>query len=169
MAVHAPAKPSGSPGFGALVWDMMTTSDHKKVGLIYLVAAFFFFGLAGLMALLIRFQLAIPNNTLVVGDAYNQLLTLHGATMLLYFIIPAGLNGFGNFMLPLMLGERDVALPRINAFAAWLFLFSGLVIYASLFFGGGPDVGWTFYWPLSAKQGPGSDFMMVGVLMLGVS
>jgi cytochrome c oxidase subunit I+III len=148
---------------------MLTTSDHKKVGFIYLGTSFFMFGLSGLMAVLIRLQLAVPGNNLVTGDAYNQLLTMHGASMLFYFIIPAGLAGFGNFMVPLMLGERDVALPRVNAFAAWLFLFSGIIIYASLFFGGTPNVGWTFYYPLSKVEGIGTDFFMVGVLLLGIS
>jgi len=167
MAVTAPI--SSRPGFGALIWDMLTTSDHKKVGLIYLVTSFVMFGVAGLMAVAIRWQLRAPEQKFLVGDAYNQMLTLHGATMLFYFIIPAGLAGFGNFILPLMLGERDVALPRINAFAAWLFVFSGVIIYASLFFGGAPDVGWTFYYPFSKVQGPGTDFFMVGVLLLGLS
>jgi cytochrome c oxidase subunit I+III len=170
MAAHAPTySPPQPTGFLAQTWDMITTSDHKKVGFIYLGTSFFMFGLSGLMAVLIRLQLAGPDRTLVTGDAYNQLLTMHGASMLFYFIIPAGLAGFGNFMVPLMLGERDVALPRVNAFAAWLFLFSGIIIYASLFFGGAPDVGWTFYYPLSKVQGSGTDFFMVGVLLLGLS
>lgn len=167
MAVTTPS--ASRPGLGAMIWDMMTTSDHKKVGLIYLVTSFVSFGLAGLMAVAIRWQLHAPEQKFLVGDSYNSMLTLHGATMLFYFIIPAGLAGFGNFMVPLMLGERDVALPRINAFAAWLFLFSAIVIYASLFFGGAPDVGWTFYYPFSKVQGAGIDFFMVGVLMVGLS
>ncbi|RIH89912.1 cytochrome c oxidase subunit I [Calidithermus roseus] len=172
MAVQAPtpSKPGGLSGTLALIWDLMTTSDHKKVGLIYLVTSFVMFGVAGLMAVAIRWQLAGPDGRFLVGDAYNQMLTLHGATMLFFFIIPAGLSGFGNFILPLMLGERDVALPRINAFAVWLFLFSAILIYTSLFFGGAPDVGWTFYWPFSASRpGHGVDFFMLGVLLLGIS
>lgn len=170
MAVTAPTKPTAPAGFWAHLWDMMTTTDHKKIGIFYLAGSFFFFGLAGLMAVAIRLQLATPNGTLLVGDAYNQMLTMHGATMLFFFIIPAGLSGFGNFILPLMLGERDVALPRINSFAAWLWLFSGIIIYLSLFFGGAPDVGWTFYYPFSTtRPGHGTDLFMVGVILLGLS
>jgi cytochrome c oxidase subunit I+III len=171
MAVTAPVRPSRGSRIFDFLWDLITTSDHKKVGLIYLVSAFAFFGIGGIFALLIRIQLAVPNNHFLVGQAYNQVLTMHGVTMLFYFIIPAALNGFGNFMVPLMLGERDVALPRVNAFAAWTFLFSGLLIYSSVFFGGAPDVGWTFYYPLSAQasQGPGQNFFMVGLLLLGLS
>lgn len=169
MAVTAPPRPAAGSRLWAFLWDMFTTNDHKKIGLLYLAGSFFFFGIAGLMAVAIRLQLAGPNGTLLVGDQYNQVLTMHGATMLFFFIIPAGLSGFGNFMVPLMLGERDVALPRLNAFAAWLWLFSGFIIYTSLFFGGAPNVGWTFYYPLSASMGPASDFFMIGVITLGLS
>jgi cytochrome c oxidase subunit I+III len=170
MAIATP-KTASQTGFLAGLWDLFTTSDHKKIGMIYLVTSFVMFGLAGLMAVAIRWQLRAPEQQLLVGDAYNQMLTMHGATMLFYFIIPAGLAGFGNFMLPLMLGERDVALPRINGFAAWLFVFSAVAIYTSLFFGGAPSVGWTFYYPFSgaAASGIGTDFFMVGVLLLGLS
>ncbi len=168
MAVATPQSASRM-GFWATVWDLLTTSDHKKIGMIYLVTSFLAFGFSGLMAVAIRWQLASPEQQFLVGQTYNQVLTLHGATMLFFFIIPAGLSGFGNFILPLMLGERDVALPRINAFAAWLFVFSALLIYASLFFGGAPDVGWTFYYPFSRTAGIGTDFFMMGVLLLGLS
>ncbi len=167
----AAVAPHNTPRLGLLgqIWDLMTTSDHKKVGMIYLVTSFVAFGLAGLMAVAIRVQLRAPEQQYLVGDAYNQMLTMHGATMLFYFIIPAGLAGFGNFILPLMLGERDVALPRVNAFAAWLFVFSAVLIYTSLFFGGAPDVGWTFYYPLSRTTAHGTDFFMMGVFLLGLS
>jgi len=166
MALATPQSASRM-GFWASVWDLLTTTDHKKIGMIYLVTSFVAFGLSGLMAVVIRWQLAAPEQQLVVGEAYNQLLTLHGATMLFFFIIPVGLAGFGNFILPLMLGERDVALPRINAFAAWLFVFSAVLIYTSLFFGGAPDVGWTFYYPFSRTTGIGTDFFMVGGVAAG--
>jgi cytochrome c oxidase subunit I+III len=131
MAAVAPHQ-SNPVGLLAQIWDMLTTSDHKKVGMIYLVTSFVAFGLAGLMAVAIRWQLRASEQQFLMGDAYNQVLTLHGATMLFFFIIPAGLAGFGNFILPLMLGERDVALPRVNGFAAWLFVFSAVLIYTSL-------------------------------------
>ncbi len=168
MALATP-KSTSRMGLLAFLWDILTTNDHKKVGMIYLVTSFVAFGLSGLMAVAIRWQLAAPEQQFLIGEAYNQVLTLHGATMLFFFIIPAGLAGFGNFLLPLMLGERDVALPRINAFAAWLFVFSAVLIYASLLFGGAPEVGWTFYYPFSRTTGIGTDFFMMGVLLLGLS
>ncbi|AEB12691.1 cytochrome c oxidase, subunit I [Marinithermus hydrothermalis DSM 14884] len=170
MAVQTEVARQARPGLLATIWDLLTTVDHKKIGLMYLVVSMLSFGLAGILALLIRLQLAAPNNELLVGQAYNQVLTLHGATMLFFFIIPAGISGFGNFFVPLMLGERDVALPRVNAFAFWLFVASAVLIYLSIFFGGAPDVGWTFYYPFSVDPSTtGVDFFMVGVLLLGIS
>ncbi len=125
-------------GFWAILWDLLTTVDHKKIGLLYTATAFFAFALAGVFSLLIRAQLAVPNNHLLTGEQYNQILTLHGATMLFFFIIQAGLTGFGNFVVPLMLGARDVALPRVNAFSYWAFLGAILLALMSFFFPGGP-------------------------------
>lgn len=92
------------------VWDLLTTVDHKRVGLMYLFVSLVAFAVAGVFAVLIRVQLAVPENRFLSAEAYNEITTLHGATMLFFFIIQAGLAGLGNFLVPLMLGERDVAL-----------------------------------------------------------
>lgn len=112
----------------------------------------------------------MPNNQFLTGEQYNQILTLHGATMLFFFIIQAGLTGFGNFVVPLMLGARDVALPRVNAFSYWAFLGAIVLALMSYFFpGGAPSVGWTFYYPFSAQSESGVDFYLAAILLLGFS
>jgi cytochrome c oxidase subunit I len=130
---------------GWLEW--LTTTDHKKIGLLYLYATFLFFVLGGVEALIMRLQLAQPDGTLVNPETYNGLVTIHGTTMIFLFVVPV-LAGFGNYMLPLMIGARDMAFPRLNALSFWLLLFGGLAFYASVFFEP-PQTGWTFYAPLS--------------------
>jgi cytochrome c oxidase subunit I+III len=169
MAINIPGATRTRPGFWEVLWDYMTTSDHKRIGIMYIVTSIVGFSIAGVFALGIRTQLAVPNNTFLVGNTYNQVLTTHGVLMLFFFIIPFGLVGFGNLLLPLMLGERDVALPRVNNFSFWLFFFS-LVIYCSSFAMGGPaSVGWTFYYPLTMQGGPGVNAYMVALLMNGIA
>ena len=124
-----------------------TTTDHKQIGILYLVTSFAFFMLGGVEALLMRLQLGAPDNTLLTPEVYNQLLTMHGTTMIFLFVVPVW-AGFANYMLPLMLGARDVAFPRLNALSYWLFLAAGLVFYGSLFFNP-PEAGWTSYPPLA--------------------
>ncbi len=133
------------PQTGWLSW--LTTTDHKKIGIMYLVATFMFFILGGVEALLMRLQLAVSDNTLVNPHTYDALLTMHGTTMVFLFIVPV-LAGFGNYLVPLMIGARDMAFPKLNALSFWLFIFGGLVFYASLFFDP-PGAGWTSYAPLS--------------------
>jgi len=99
--------------------DWVTTTDHKKIGIMYLVLTFVFFGLGGVEALMMRLQLSVPNNTLITSEHYNQLLTLHGTTMIFLFVVPV-MAGFGNYFLPLMIGARDMAFPRLNALSFWL-------------------------------------------------
>ena len=125
----------------------LSTTDHKKIGILYLFATFLFFLIGGVEALMMRSQLAAPENTLVDPKTYNGLLSLHGTTMVFLFIVPV-LAGFGNYMVPLMIGARDMAFPRLNALSFWLLLFGGLAFYASLFFNP-PAAGWTSYAPLS--------------------
>ncbi|MEX2253408.1 MAG: cytochrome c oxidase subunit I [Thermoleophilaceae bacterium] len=132
------------PG-GWLSW--LTTTDHKKIGIMYLVFTFVFFIVGGVEALIMRLQLAGADNTLVGAETYNGLLSLHGTTMIFLFIVPV-LAGFGNYMVPLMIGARDMAFPRLNALSLWLLVFGGLAFYASLFFEP-PGAGWTSYAPLS--------------------
>src|SRR5215813_2545635 len=113
--------------------DWVTTTDHKKIGILYLVTTFVFFGLGGIEALLMRTQLSVPNNTLLSGQHYNQLLTMHGTTMIFLFVVPV-MAGFGNYFVPLMIGARDMAFPRLNALSYWLLLAGGIVFYVSVFF-----------------------------------
>jgi cytochrome c oxidase subunit 1 len=127
--------------------DWVLTTDHKKIGIMYLVLTFVFFGLGGTEALLMRTQLAVPNNTLLTSEHYNQLLTLHGTTMIFLFVVPVW-AGFANFFLPLMIGARDMAFPRLNAMSFWLLACGGIVFYATLFFHP-PSAGWWSYPPLS--------------------
>jgi cytochrome c oxidase subunit I len=124
----------------------LSTTDHKRIGILYLYTTFLFFILGGVEALMMRLQLAQPDNTLLDPKTYNQLVTMHGTTMVFLFVVPV-LAGFANYLLPLMIGARDMAFPRLNALSYWLFLGGGLVFYASLFFTP-PSAGWTSYAPL---------------------
>jgi cytochrome c oxidase subunit I len=130
---------------GWLEW--LTTTDHKKIGILYLFTTFLFFILGGVEALIMRLQLAQPSNTLVDAGAYNGLVTVHGTTMIFLFMVPV-LAGFGNYLVPLMIGARDMAFPRLNALSYWLLLFGGIAFYCS-FFWEPPQAGWTMYPPLS--------------------
>ena len=117
------------------------TTDHKRIGIMYLVTTFVFFILGGVEALLIRLQLGAPENTLLSPQTYNQLFTMHGTTMVFLFVVPI-MAGFGNYFIPLMIGARDMAFPKLNALSYWLLLAGGIVFYASLFFTP-PEAGWT--------------------------
>jgi cytochrome c oxidase subunit I len=130
---------------GWLEW--LTTTDHKKIGILYLFTTFLFLILGGVEALIMRLQLAQPDNTLVDPGAYNGLATVHGTTMVFLFMVPV-LAGFGNYLVPLMIGARDMAFPRLNALSYWLLLFGGIAFYCSFFFEP-PQAGWTMYPPLS--------------------
>jgi cytochrome c oxidase subunit 1 len=151
-----------------LAWILST--NHKNIGINYLVTAFFFFAVGGIEALLIRVQLGAPNNTLLSPEVYNQIFTMHGTTMIFLFAMPV-LVGFGNYIVPLMIGARDMAFPRLNALSYWLFLFGGLLLYSSFILGGAPDAGWFAYAPLTAGQysvSHGMDFWVLGIVMTGV-
>jgi cytochrome c oxidase subunit 1 len=130
---------------GWLAW--LTTTDHKKIGIMYLFATFLFFILGGVEALLIRLQLAVPDGTLITPETYNGLVSMHGTTMIFLFIVPVW-AGFANYLVPLMIGARDMAFPRLNALSFWLLAFGGIAFYGSLFFEP-PGAGWTSYAPLS--------------------
>jgi cytochrome c oxidase subunit I len=125
----------------------LTTTDHKRIGILYLVTTFVFFLLGGVEALLMRLQLSGADATLLEPKTYNALLTMHGSTMVFLFVVPV-LAGFANYLLPLMIGARDMAFPRLNALSYWLFLFGGIAFYMSIFFTP-PTGGWTSYAPLS--------------------
>src|SRR3954468_20514908 len=130
--------------------DWLTTTDHKKIGILYLVTTFVFFLIGGVEALLIRLQLGTPENTLLDPQTYNALFTLHGTTMIFLFVVPI-MAGFGNYFVPLMIGARDMAFPRLNALSYWLLLAGGLVFYATIFFNP-PEAGWTMSPPLSSSS-----------------
>jgi cytochrome c oxidase subunit 1 len=132
---------------GWLRW--LTTTDHKRIGVMYIVTAFMFFLIGGSEALLMRSQLAVPENTLIDGAHFNQILTLHGTTMVFLFIVPIW-AGLANYLVPLQIGARDMAFPRLNALSFWLFLAGGLVFYGSIVFHPA-DAGWFSYTPLSDK------------------
>jgi cytochrome c oxidase subunit I len=153
------------------LWSWITTVDHKRIGILYGATAFFFFLLAGVEALLIRIQLAKPDNTFLDPDTYNQMFTMHGTSMIFLAIMPLSAMFF-NFMIPLLIGARDVAFPRLNAFSYWVFLLGGLFLNASFFFGAAPDQGWYGYANLTSRQySPGAnvDFWNLGLQILGVA
>ena len=153
------------------LWSWLTTVDHKRIGILYGATAFFFFLLGGLEALIIRIQLSRADNTFIDPDTYNQLFTMHGTTMIFLAIMPLSAMFF-NFMIPLLIGARDVAFPRLNAFSYWVFLLGGLFLNASFLFGAAPDTGWYGYANLTSRQfspGPNADFWNMGLQILGVA
>jgi cytochrome c oxidase subunit 1 len=157
---------------GFLSW--ITTIDHKKIGILYGGFALLYFVVAGVEALLIRLQLMGPNGTVLTAAQYNQLFTMHGTTMVFLVGMPLA-AAFGNYLIPLMIGARDVAFPRLNMFGFWVFFLGGIFIYTSFLLGGAPDGGWFGYAPLTSTPldsgflpGRGPDFWTVGLIMLGI-
>jgi cytochrome c oxidase subunit 1 len=132
---------------GLVGW--ITTTDHKRIGILYLVTSFVFFLLGGVEALMMRLQLGEANNTLITPEVYNQLFTMHGTTMIFLFVVPM-MAGFGNYFVPLMIGARDMAFPRLNALSYWLFVAGGIVLYASIFWSP-PEAGWISTVPLATS------------------
>ncbi len=155
---------------GVLGW--LTTTDHKRIGLLYFWTTLVLFGAGGVEALLIRTQLAQPNEHVVSPETYDQLFTMHGITMIFFFIIPMTTGAFGNYLIPLMIGARDMAFPRMNALSFWIFLASALFIYTSLFMGSAPNAGWFDYVPLASKEfnpGRNIDFYALGIIFNSIS
>jgi cytochrome c oxidase subunit I len=148
----------------------LVTVDHKRIGILYLLTAGAFFLAGGLMAVLLRTQLAQADNDFLTRDAYNEVMTMHGTTMIFLVVVPI-LAGFGNFLVPLMIGARDMAFPRLNAFSYWVFLFGGIILLLSFFAeGGAARSGWTGYPPLSVRlDGNGQDLWILGLHVLTVS
>ncbi|MDP9226285.1 MAG: cytochrome c oxidase subunit I [Actinomycetota bacterium] len=150
-------------------WSWATSVDHKRIGIMYVATALVFFLIGGTEALVIRLQLAKPDNTILSANAYNQFFTMHGLTMIFLVVMPLGI-GLMNYLVPLMIGARDVAFPRLNAFSYWLFVFGGLFLYSSFALGGAPDGGWFGYAPLSTTlPSHGMTFYSVGLQLLGVA
>jgi cytochrome c oxidase subunit 1 len=162
------------------IGEWLTTTDHKKLGIMYIFTGFFFFLAGGMEALLIRTQLAVPDGKVLSPEEYNSVFTMHGTTMIFLFVMPT-LVGFGNYVVPLMIGARDMAFPRLNAFGYWAVLFAGLFLQSSFAFGSAPNGGWFMYAPLSetttgcgihatiCTPGMNADFWILGILMLGIS
>ena len=155
------------PGIGSFI----STVDHKRIGMRYFYTGMFFFILGGIEALLIRLQLAGPRLDLLSPEAYNQLFSMHGVTMMFLFAMPV-LSAFGNYFVPLMIGARDMAFPRLNAFGYWVFLAGGVFMYSAFLVGRAPNDGWFNYMPLGdAEFTPGIniDFYALGLILLGIS
>ncbi|MHA6258584.1 cytochrome c oxidase subunit I [Sporosarcina sp. CAU 1771] len=153
--------------FGAALWDWMTTVDHKKIGILYLLGGGFFFILGGIEAMLIRIQLLHPNSDLIAAGVFNEIITMHGTTMIFLAAMPI-LIGFMNVVMPLQIGARDVAFPFLNSLGFWMFFFGGLFLNVSWLFGQVPDAGWTSYASLSiASEGHGVDFYAIGLQIAG--
>ncbi|SER59139.1 cytochrome c oxidase subunit I [Psychrobacillus sp. OK032] len=154
-------------GFGATLWDYLTTVDHKKIAVMYLIAGGLFFVIGGIEAMLIRIQLAKPDNDFVSAGLFNEIITMHGTTMIFLAAMPL-LFAFMNAVMPLQIGARDVAFPFLNSLGFWLFLFGGVFLNLSWFMGGAPDAGWTSYASLSlASPGHGIDFYAIGLQIAG--
>lgn len=148
----------------------LSTVDHKRIGILYLITALVFFVVGGVEALFIRIQLAVPNNSFLHPDTYNMLFTMHGTTMIFLVAMPA-LFGLANYIVPLQIGGRDMALPRLNAFSFWLVPFGGILLHFSILSGGAPAVGWFAYAPLSEtpySSQLGVDYWDVSLLVLGI-
>jgi cytochrome c oxidase subunit I+III len=153
------------PRPGVLGW--LTTTDHKRIGLLYFWTTLVFFGIGGVEALVMRAQLAKPDNDLVTTSTYSELFSMHGITMIFFFIIPMTTGAFGNYLIPLVLGARDMAFPRMNALSFWVFLASGIFIYTSFALGMAPNAGWFDYVPLASKTynpGRNIDFYCLGII-----
>jgi cytochrome c oxidase subunit 1 len=165
-----------SPSWTEVLHEWVITVDHKRIGLLYIAYALMFLAVAGCEALIIRIQLMYPHNDFVSPQVFNRMFTMHGTTMIFFVVIPV-LFGFANYLVPLMIGARDMAFPRLNAFSFWLTAFGGLVLYFSLLGGNGlygagsaPDFGWWAYAPLALKAfspGHSADYWTVALIVSG--
>lgn len=168
-AIPRPAHGEHEEQTGLLAW--LLTTDHKKIGIMYLVFTILFLFVGGILALIVRAQLAWSDTSFLTQQQYNQYFTMHASTMLFLFVIPVG-AGFGNYVLPLMIGAKDMAYPRINALSLWLIPLAAVVMFSSFFVEGGTaSAGWTSYAPLTSNflPGKGMDLWILGVQILGIS
>src|SRR5690606_6519012 len=163
--------PAQKSAKGSYLLSMFRTTDHKQIGIMYIVTCFAFFMIGGAMAMLIRTELAQPGQQFLSQEQYNQLFTMHGTVMLLFYATPI-VFGFANFILPLQIGSPDVAFPRLNAFSYWLFSFGSLIALAGFMTpGGAADFGWFAYTPLSDaihSPGVGADLWVSGLIVSGL-
>lgn len=168
-SISIPSSARANANKGLLGW--LATVDHKKIGVMYMVMAFVFFVLSGILALLIRLQLATPGAQVLDPNTYNQVFTMHGTGMIFLFTIPMLVGGFGNYFVPLMIGARDVAFPRLNAFSFWITLGGGLVMSAAFLLGSRSDATWTAYVTYSNRTySPtmGMDIWLIGLILAGI-
>lgn len=154
-------------GLGATLWEYLTTIDHKKIAHLYLIGGGLFFILGGLEAVIIRIQLIKPENDFISAGLYNEMITMHGTTMIFLAAMPIIL-GIMNAVLPLQIGARDVAFPFLNSLGFWLFMFGGILLNTSWFLGGAPDGGWTSYASFALTSPThGIDFYVMGLQLAG--
>jgi cytochrome c oxidase subunit 1 len=157
---------TGRTGLSSWVFS----TDHKRIGMLYLVTTFAFFLVGVILGLLLRLELIAPGETIMGAATYNAVFTVHGVTMIFLFILPGFPGAFGNLVLPIQVGANDVAFPRLNLLSWWLFMGGALIVITSLFTGGGPpDTGWTFYVPFSARTGTNVSLAVFGVFVIGFS
>ena len=152
-------------------WRRVTAVNNTQIGLYYLATAFIFFIGGGILALVMRTQLAVPDNTLVSAGTFNQLFTMHGTVMMFLFAVPV-VEAVGVWLLPNMLGARDLPFPRLSAYAFWAYAFGGLAFFCTIFFGASPDGGWFMYPPLTSKEhspGIGADWWLLGIGFIEIS
>ncbi len=171
MATHALAP--AARGYRTGLYEWLTTTDHKKIGILYLINSFIFFFIAGLLALGVRVELAQPGLQFVTDQTYNELFTMHATAMIFLFIIPI-LAGFANYIVPLQIGAPDMAFPRINALSFWMLPLGGILLFLGFVTGGTASAGWTSYAPLSedrplASVGYGQDLWIVSLVLVGTS
>src|SRR5882672_738317 len=166
-----------TPSLPSRLHDWIVTVDHKRLGILYIGTALFFFAVAGVLAALMRWQLAYPNNTFLPPEVFNRLFTMHGTTMVFLVGMPF-FAGLANYLTPLMIGSRDMAFPRLNAFGFWIFLLGGILLYFSYIAGEGlaghgsaPDVGWFAYAPLTERafsRGTSTDYWILSIIVSGI-
>src|SRR3954453_17468383 len=169
-ATREPITRPAAPPWTAALHDWTTTVDHKKIGILYVIMAVAFLVVGGGEALLLRWQLMWPRHDFIGPDTFNQMFTMHGTTMVFFMGIPI-LIGMGNYLVPLMIGTRDMAFPRLNALGFWVTLFGGLLVYLSFMPGGAPAVGWFAYAPLTENtfaRSAATDFWALGLMVSGV-
>ncbi|MBI2898843.1 MAG: cbb3-type cytochrome c oxidase subunit I [Planctomycetes bacterium] len=167
VALEPPRRTFLNHRTGLLGWILST--DHKRIGILYMTSMIGFFCLGMILGLMIRLEMLTPGRTIMSGRMYNSVFTLHGVTMIFLFVIPGLMASFGNFLLPLHIGARDVAFPRLNLLSWWLFMAGGVLIYGSLFVGEPMDTGWTFYAPYSVKTAASVSVAGLGVFFVGFS
>src|SRR3979490_2072519 len=175
-AIAIPRTELASRPMVARLHEWVTTVDHKRLGILYIIYALVFLLIGGIEAIVIRIQLIRPHNDFVSPQVFNRMFTMHGTTMIFFVVMPV-MFGFANYLIPLMIGARDMAFPRLNAFSFWMTAFGGLLLYFSFVGANGlygarnaPDVGWFAYAPLTSQTfslGHSTDFWILALLVSG--